>query len=94
MQENPNLPFREMLKKFMEVMLETWIYETATNLRRRTDKVKDLLREYRKKYTSIAVVSHYNIIRFTIAKEFNHHDEPYHCIIKNCEVIPKSIEQL
>lgn len=58
------------------MMLETWIYETATNLRHRTDRVKAMLREYRKSYSRIAVVSHYNIIRFTLAKEFNEKDEP------------------
>lgn len=56
------------------MMLETWIYETATNLRHRTDRVKAMLREYRKTYSRIAVVSHYNIIRFTLAKEFNEKD--------------------
>lgn len=48
-------------------MEETKIYETPTNLRRRTERIKDLLREYSKDYKNIVVVSHFNIIRFILA---------------------------
>lgn len=70
------------------MMLETWIFETATNLRHRADKVKAMLREYHKQFKRITVVTHYNIIRFSLAKEFNEKDEPFHCHIANCEILP------
>lgn len=76
-------------------MLQTYIYETATHLRHtRIPLVKELLKEYRKKYNKIAVVSHYNIIRFTIATEFNNRDEPEHSVIENCEVIQRNVHDL
>jgi len=52
----------------------------------RTNALKTLLKEYRKTYNKIAVVSHYNIIRFILATEFNQKDEPFDCHIGNCEV--------
>jgi broad specificity phosphatase PhoE len=75
-------------------MKKTFIYETATNLRRRAEKVKALLRDYRKEYTSIAVVTHYNIIRFSLATEFNERDEPFHCHIDNCEIKKLLVDDL
>lgn len=39
-------------------------------------------------------MSHYNIIRSTLAKEFNVQDEPYYCTIKNCQVIKAEIKDL
>ena len=52
-------------------MKKTLIYETPTNLIRRTTCLKQLLKEYKSKFNKIAVVSHYNIIRFILASEFN-----------------------
>ena len=52
-------------------MVEDLTYETPTNLRRRTERLKEVLRGYRKNYSKIVVVSHYNIVRFTLAKGFN-----------------------
>ena len=47
------------------------MYETPQELRERTWKIKDLLKEYRKKYKKIAVVSHYNTITALIASEYD-----------------------
>ena len=86
--------YGEVLKAMLEMMLSTWIFETAANLRQRTDRVKAMLRDYRKQYSRIAVVSHYNIIRYTLAKEFNEWDEPAHFHIANCEILPATIADL
>jgi broad specificity phosphatase PhoE len=43
------------------------MYESSANVHRRTEKLKDLLREYSKTYKNIAVVCHNNIIRFALA---------------------------
>lgn len=56
--------------------------------------MKLLLKEYSKSYRSICVVSHYNIIRFALAKEFNEKDEPFHCHIGNCEIKKVNLEEL
>jgi broad specificity phosphatase PhoE len=53
-----------------------------------------MLKEYQKQYKTIAVVTHYNIIRYTLAKEFNEHHEPFHCEIKNCALLPAVIAEL
>lgn len=76
------------------MMKKTFIYETPTNLRKRTTALKALLREYRSKYNKIAIVTHYNIIRFTLANEFDQHDEPIHCHIGNCEVKQTKVSDL
>ena len=74
------------MRSIYAYMTKTFIYESPTNLRRRTKELKNLLNEYRKSFKSIAVVTHYNIIRFSLATEFNERDEPYHCHIGNCEI--------
>jgi broad specificity phosphatase PhoE len=86
--------YSEVLKVVFNYMKETFIYETPTNLRRRAERVKEMLKEYRKKYNTIAVVTHYNIIRFTIATEFNEKDEPFHSHIGNCEITRREIDKL
>ena len=59
--------YEEVMKEIFDYMLLTFIYETPTNLRRRTERIKSMLQEYKKTYSSIVVVTHYNIVRFTIA---------------------------
>lgn len=69
--ENKDKSFDETMRAIFAYMSKTFIYESPTNLRRRTERLKVLLGEYRKQYKSIAVVSHYNIIRFSLTQEFN-----------------------
>lgn len=49
-------------------MASTLTQETYQNLRHRVYRVKELLKKYKQKYNKIAVVSHFNIIRFTVAR--------------------------
>jgi hypothetical protein len=47
------------------------IKESPMNVRERATKVKELLKEYRKKYEKIAIVSHFFTIRFLNSKHFD-----------------------
>lgn len=50
-------------------------------------KIKELLGQYRQKYSKIAVVAHFNTINFTASKSFNEKEEPTDSLkIKNCEI--------
>lgn len=71
LEENKGKGYEETIKALLAEMMKNFIYESPTNLRRRTERVKLMLKEYKKEYKSIAVVTHYNIVRFTLANEFN-----------------------
>lgn len=58
------------MEVLMNQLLESFMYESPANLRQRTTRLKEVLKEFRKTYKRIAVVTHYNIIRYTLAKEF------------------------
>lgn len=46
-------------------------YETPANVKKRVKKIKQLIKKYREKYGTIAVVAHFNTINYTVAKEFD-----------------------
>jgi hypothetical protein len=75
-------------------MGKTKIYEKPVSMRQRTDTVKMMLKGYRKKYQKIAVISHHTTLRFLLAKEFDHNDEPVISAIANCEVRSANIDDL
>ena len=76
-------------------MIETQIYEVPANVRARTQRVKKMLQEYRKKYNKIAVVSHYNTINYTCSENWDADNEPADSLnVKNCQVYETSLEQL
>lgn len=52
------------------------MHETRKNVRERAEKVKQLLKEYRKTYNRICIVSHFYTIQCLCAKEFTEDDEP------------------
>lgn len=51
-------------------MAKNLIQETYENLRRRGLRIKKLLKKYKDQYNTIAVIAHFNTIRFTVAREF------------------------
>ena len=76
-------------------MIETHIYELPINVRRRAGKIKEMLKEYRKKYEKIAVVAHYNTINFSLCKEFNEQNEPDDSAdMKNCQIYPVELSEI
>lgn len=76
-------------------MCPTFVYEKPESVRSRVWRIKQLLKNYKEKYNKIAVVAHYNIINFIIAKEFDENNEPKNSAeTKNCEVQPTTLEQL
>lgn len=91
-EEHKEKGYNEVMKYIFEYMQKTLIFETPTNLRHRTIKLKKVLKEYQKEYNSIAVVTHYNIVRFILAKKFNINDEPFRSTIKNCEILKSSVD--
>lgn len=69
--------------------------EGAANVRLRAEKVKALLREYRKQYKCIAIVSHFYTIRFLCCQEFDQNDEPVDRInMGNCELYPARLADI
>lgn len=49
-------------------MIETFIYEHPEQVRHRSNRIKEMIRDkYAGKYKHIAVVAHYNIINFLMA---------------------------
>jgi broad specificity phosphatase PhoE len=69
--------------------------ETASNVRERARKVKELLREYSKTYKRIAVVSHFFTIKYLNATEFNEFDEPVNKVhMGNCGIFTATLEDL
>ncbi len=61
----------EKCKTILKVMCPTFVYEKPESVRSRVWRIKQLLKNYKEKYNKIAVVAHYNIINFIIAKEFD-----------------------
>ena len=49
-------------------MRTTLIQETPFELRQRVKIVKQMLKEYKKKYSNIGIVSHGQNIKFTLAR--------------------------
>lgn len=73
-------------------MCPTFVYEKPESVRSRVWRIKQLLKNYKEKYNKIAVVAHYNIINFIIAKEFDENNEPKNSAeTKNCEVQPTTL---
>lgn len=69
--------------------------EKPSNVRERARKVKELLREYRKQYKMIAVVSHFYTIKFLNTTAFNEDDEPIDKIhMKNCGIHATSMAEI
>lgn len=61
-----------MEKRFeiVELLKRRKIQEDAFQYRRRIQKVKNLLEEYRENYSRIAVVTHYYTIEYLSAMEY------------------------
>ena len=71
------------------------IRELPSNVRERARKVKELLREYRKQYKLIVVVSHFFTIKFLSTTSFTEKDEPVDKIhMKNCGIYSVNIEDI
>ena len=77
-------------------MNETFIYETAEQVRRRTNKIKEMIRDkYAGQHKHIAVVAHYNIINYLMADKFGENSEPLDCLhVANCEVVQNHLEEM
>lgn len=53
-------------------MIETMIFEVPEQVRRRTNLIKEMIRDkYANKYKHIAIVAHYNIINYLMAEKFD-----------------------
>lgn len=56
------------MHEILNFMTETMLYETPEQVRRRSNKIKEMIRDkYANKYRHIAVVAHYNVINFLMA---------------------------
>lgn len=89
------ITYRHQAEKITEFMNRSKLRETATNVRERARKVKQLLEEYSKKYETIAVVTHFYTIKFLNATEFNEMDEPVNKVhMTNCGVLKTSLAEL
>ena len=76
-------------------MTDTLIYETPLSMRHRAKKIKQLLQSYREKYQKVAIVAHYNTIRYTVCRSFGEDNEPDgHPAIDNCEVYFDRLEEI
>ena len=54
--------------EILNFMTETMLYETSEQVRRRSYKIKEMIRDkYAHKYKNIAIVAHYNVINFMMA---------------------------
>ena len=52
----------------MTLLKDKVIYETPAELRSRINKIKAMLKEYKKNYPKIAIVSHYYTLRTLLAE--------------------------
>jgi hypothetical protein len=69
--------------------------EKPSNVRERARKFKDILKEYKKQYKVIAVVSHFFTIKFMNSTSFTETDEPVDKIhMKNCGIHATTVEQI
>ena len=86
----------EKCQQILNYMSETLISELPEQVRSRTNRIKQLIRDkYANKYKHIAVVAHYNIINYLMAKEFDDKSEPVDSLqVANCEVIHNFLEHM
>jgi broad specificity phosphatase PhoE len=77
-------------------MTETMIFEDPLNVRGRTNKIKEMIRDkYSTKYKSIIIVAHYNIINFMMCREFDENNEPNdHSGVGNCQIVHETLESM
>jgi hypothetical protein len=78
----------------MEDLLESFVYETPANLRERTTRLKEVPQGISEDIQRIAVVTHYNIIRYTLAKEFDDNDHPIFDNVENCSMRGAIVHEL
>lgn len=69
------LTYEEKQLKCLELIKSKVVNESPEELRERTWKIKELLAEYRKKYSKIAVVSHFYTIGTLRARKFTENGE-------------------
>ena len=87
--------YHEKAESIMNFMHREKIEESPLNVRKRAQRIKEKLKEYRKQYSKIAIVSHFYTIRYLCCREFDEKDEPVNGILMhNCGLYSTSLDEI